>query len=67
MNMFNDTVKDAVIVSFAEVWPTFGPEEQYISGVCSYWLLKSPFDHCRVRLSYHFLHEVSGMNCVGYW
>lgn len=37
MNMFKDTVKDAV---FADVRPTFGPEEQYISGVCTYWLLK---------------------------
>lgn len=35
MNMFKDTVKDAVLLSFAEVRPTFGPEEQYISGVCA--------------------------------
>lgn len=37
MNMFKDTVKDAV---FADIRPTFGPEGQYISGVCTYWLLK---------------------------
>lgn len=41
MNMFKDTVKDAVILSFAEVRPTSGPEEQYISGACAYWLLKN--------------------------
>lgn len=41
MNMFKDTVKDAVVLSFAEVRPTFGPEEQYISGVGAYWLLKN--------------------------
>lgn len=68
MNMFKDTVKDAVILSFAEARPTFGAEEQYISGVCAYWLLKKQtFYHCRVRLSSRFLQEVSGMNCVGYW
>lgn len=38
--MFKDTVKDAVLLSFAEVRPTFGAEEQYISGVCACWLLK---------------------------
>lgn len=69
--MFKDTVKDAVLLSFAEVRPTFGPEEQYISGGCACWLLKKKkskrFYHCRVRLSSRFLQEVSGMNCVGYW
>lgn len=63
--MFKDTVKDAV---FAEIRPTFGLEEQYISGVCTYWLLKNPtYYHCRVGLSSRFLQDVSGMNCVGYW
>lgn len=55
-----------VMFSIAEVRPTFGPEEQYISGVCTYLLLKM-FYHCVVRLSSHFLEDVSGMDCEGYW
>lgn len=69
MNMFKNTVKDAVIFSIAEVRPTFGPKEQkYISGVCNYVLLKMcHVYHCVIRVFSHSLKDVSGTDCVGYW
>lgn len=43
-----------VIFYFAEPRPTFGPKEQYISGVCNYLLLKMcQVYHCIIRVSSH--------------
>lgn len=64
--MFKDTVEDAVccMFSIAEPWPMFGPEEQYISGVCNYSLLTMcQVYHCVIRVSSHFLKDVSGTDC----
>lgn len=56
--MFKDTVEDAVCYVFliAEPRPTFGPKEQYISGVCNYLLLTMcQVYHCIIRVFSHYL------------
>lgn len=57
-----------VLFSIAEPRPTFGPKEQYISGVCNYLLLTMcQVYHCIIRVSSRFLKDVSGTDFVGYW
>lgn len=57
-----------VVFSIAEPRPTFGPKEQYISGVCNYLLLTMcQVYHCIIRVSSHSLKDVSGTDFVGYW
>lgn len=56
-----------VMFSIAEPKPTFGPEEQYISGVCNYLLLTMcHVYHCVIRVSSHYLKMSQGQT-VGYW
>lgn len=55
-----------VIFSIAEPRPTFGPKEQYISGVCNYMLLTVyQVYHCIIRVSFHVRKDVSGMGLCG--
>lgn len=67
MNMFKDTVKDAVIFPIANPRPMFGPKEQYVSGVCNYLLLTMcQVYHCIIMVSSHFLYDISGIEFLGY-
>lgn len=50
-----------VIFYITEPRPTFGPKEQYISGVCSYLLRQMcQVYHCIIRVSSQSPKDVSG-------